>query len=256
MSDYTKTTWVSGTAPGIDAPALNNIETGVDTAHDEIALRVAKAGDSMSGPLTIEGTGALCAMWFKFDNGMGLNSSCDFLLAETIGPVDQTNRTIGGSGMYTGKIFGYIQPLYSETYTFYVTGDDGVRLYVAKQELIGELDWVLRSTPTVTANTIALLANKWVPIVLEHFTIDGSVNERLLLEWQSASQARQTIPANKMKWSLIPDVPMLDAEYMYAHAGMKVKSYNVWHGGNLVVASSAPSGPANGDIWIDTSITL
>lgn len=36
MSDYTKTTWVSGGPPGIDAPALNNIETGIDAAHDEL----------------------------------------------------------------------------------------------------------------------------------------------------------------------------------------------------------------------------
>ena len=37
MSDYTKTTWVSGGVPALDAPALNNMEDGIDTAHEEIA---------------------------------------------------------------------------------------------------------------------------------------------------------------------------------------------------------------------------
>lgn len=32
MPTYTKTTWVNGTAPGINATRLNNIETGIETA--------------------------------------------------------------------------------------------------------------------------------------------------------------------------------------------------------------------------------
>lgn len=56
MSDYTKTTWVSGGPPGIDAPALNNIETGIDTAHDEIeqagALWTLLGGDPIRWSIT------------------------------------------------------------------------------------------------------------------------------------------------------------------------------------------------------------
>lgn len=36
MSDYIKTTWIAGTAPGISAANLNKIEDGVDTAHSEL----------------------------------------------------------------------------------------------------------------------------------------------------------------------------------------------------------------------------
>jgi len=37
MSDYTKTTWANGGAPAINATNLNKMETGIDTAHSELA---------------------------------------------------------------------------------------------------------------------------------------------------------------------------------------------------------------------------
>ncbi len=36
MSDYVPTTWANGGAPGISAENLNKIESGIDTAHQEI----------------------------------------------------------------------------------------------------------------------------------------------------------------------------------------------------------------------------
>lgn len=35
---YTKTTWVDDSAPAINADNLNNMETGIGDAHDELAL--------------------------------------------------------------------------------------------------------------------------------------------------------------------------------------------------------------------------
>lgn len=34
---YSKTTWINNTSPAINAANLNNIETGIEDAHDEIA---------------------------------------------------------------------------------------------------------------------------------------------------------------------------------------------------------------------------
>lgn len=34
---YTKTTWVNGSAPAINATNLNKVETGIKEAHDNLA---------------------------------------------------------------------------------------------------------------------------------------------------------------------------------------------------------------------------
>src|SRR5208283_2411442 len=47
---------------------------------------------------------------------------------------------------YTVRWTGLVQPLFTETYTFLTTTDDGVRLWVNGQELINE--WVPQSPTT------------------------------------------------------------------------------------------------------------
>jgi hypothetical protein len=43
---YTPTTWVNDTTPALNATNLNNLETGVDTAHDAIDNHLADTADA------------------------------------------------------------------------------------------------------------------------------------------------------------------------------------------------------------------
>lgn len=48
MSDYVKTVWIDDTEPDIDAVHLNHLETGVDTAHQEIDAVAVDADAALS----------------------------------------------------------------------------------------------------------------------------------------------------------------------------------------------------------------
>lgn len=97
-----------------------------------------------------------------------------------------------GADTFSGRWTGKIKPLYSETYTFYTTDDDGVRLWVNGQLVVDA--WV---TGTDThSGTIALTAGQSYDIVLEFFENGG--NAQIKLEWQSTSQAREVVPASRV----------------------------------------------------------
>jgi len=91
---------------------------------------------------------------------------------------------------WTGKV----EPLYSETYTFYTTHNDGARLWVNGQPLIN--DWVNRTTAVERSGTITLAAGVKYDLVLEYYENTG--NASLKLEWSSPSQARQVIPVAQL----------------------------------------------------------
>jgi parallel beta-helix repeat protein len=103
--------------------------------------------------------------------------------------IDWTSLNINGQTThFSTRVTGYVKPLYSETYTFYSTSDDGQRLWVNGTQLIN--DWTGHSM-TQKSGTIALTAGVWYPIILEHY--QGTSGEGLKFEWQSASQAREDV---------------------------------------------------------------
>jgi hypothetical protein len=78
---------------------------------------------------------------------------------------------------------------YSETYTFYTTSDDGVRLWVNGQKLVD--NWTNHG-PTENSGTIALAAGQKYSIVLEYYENTGGA--QIQLAWSSASQVKQIVP--------------------------------------------------------------
>lgn len=90
---------------------------------------------------------------------------------------------------WTGKV----QPKYPETYTFYTSSDDGVRLWINNKLIIN--DWNAHAT-TENSGTIALEANKQYDIKLEFF--DNEYDAIVNLEWESTSQAREIIPTSQL----------------------------------------------------------
>ncbi len=109
------------------------------------------------------------------------------------------SATPPGAGLSSGDTFsarwtGSVTPLFSQTYTFYTSSDDGVRLWVNGQQLIN--NWTDHGT-TENSGTIALQAGQSYAIRMEFYENGGGAVARLL--WSSASQAKQVIPQSQLQ---------------------------------------------------------
>jgi pectate lyase len=98
-----------------------------------------------------------------------------------------------GSDTYTIRWTGYVEPLYSETYTFYTVSDDGVRLWVNGRQLIN--DWHDYSAKE-NKGTITLTAGQRYSITLEYYEDLGRSSIKLL--WSSARQSKVVIPRRQL----------------------------------------------------------
>jgi uncharacterized repeat protein (TIGR03806 family) len=84
---------------------------------------------------------------------------------------------------------GSVQPQFSETFTFYTTTDDGVRLWVNGQLLIDH--WVNQSG-TEWSGSISLAAQQRYNIQMDYFENGGSASATL--SWSSPSTTKAIIP--------------------------------------------------------------
>ena len=98
-----------------------------------------------------------------------------------------------GADTFSVRWTGQVQPQYSETYTFYTTSDDGVRLWVNGQLLVD--NWTDHG-PTENSGTITLTANQKYDIVMTYYENAGGAVAQL--SWSSTSQAKQIIPPNRL----------------------------------------------------------
>ncbi len=98
------------------------------------------------------------------------------------------------------------RPKTSETYTFYTTSDDGVRLWVNGTQVIN--NWTDHG-PTENSGTIALTAGVPVDIKLEYYENGGGA--QIHLSWSSPSVAKQAVPQSAL--SLTSNGAGLKAEY-------------------------------------------
>jgi cysteine-rich repeat protein len=85
---------------------------------------------------------------------------------------------------------GQIEPLYSEDYQFYTYSDDGVRLWIDGVLVVDH--WLPQGSTERTGPAISLAAGVWYEIVMEYFENGGGAVAEL--RWESASQAKQTVP--------------------------------------------------------------
>ena len=90
---------------------------------------------------------------------------------------------------------GFVEALYSETYTFYVTANSGSRLWVNGVKLLADTAWSSNSAQEVSG-TIALQAGRLYPIQLECH--DETGNSQAEMRWSSASQLKGIIPSTRL----------------------------------------------------------
>ncbi len=89
---------------------------------------------------------------------------------------------------FSARWEGTIEPLYSETYTFYSKSDNGRRLWIDGKPVLNKWDETHDETAT---GEIKLEKGKKYAINYEYFEVGGGANTRL--EWSSKSQVRETV---------------------------------------------------------------
>ncbi|MEI7730467.1 MAG: PA14 domain-containing protein [Verrucomicrobiota bacterium] len=99
-----------------------------------------------------------------------------------------------GADNFSVRWSGQIEPRFTETYTFYVTADDGARLWVNDRMILGRT--VYSSSALEVSGKIALKAGEHYNIVLEYNESTGQAKVRL--GWSSPSQAKEIIPQSQL----------------------------------------------------------
>lgn len=98
-----------------------------------------------------------------------------------------------GADNFSVRWTGEILPLYSETYTFTTTSDDGVRVWVNGTKIID--NWTDHAAAD-NSGTIALTAGKRTSIKIEYYERGGGAVMKLA--WASARQAKQIVPQSQL----------------------------------------------------------
>nr|WP_144029054.1 PA14 domain-containing protein [Paenibacillus rigui] len=89
---------------------------------------------------------------------------------------------------------GFIEPQYSEDYTFYITGDNGFRLWIDNQLVIDH--WVNDWDKEQVSKPIHLEAAQKYAIKVEYFEDSGGSN--IHLRWSSPSVAKAAVPTDAL----------------------------------------------------------
>ncbi|CAG9326799.1 unnamed protein product [Blepharisma stoltei] len=96
------------------------------------------------------------------------------------------------SNFVSVKWFGFILPLYSETYTFYVLADDYAQLYIDGILVVDASSICCREYN----GNAALTANSYAFIQINYKQLEGNAN--IWVGWSSYSQTKETIPSSKL----------------------------------------------------------
>ena len=99
-----------------------------------------------------------------------------------------------GADTFSVRWTGKVLPRYSETYRLYVTSDDGVRVWVDGRLVLNR--WVRQAATTATAD-VALTAGLAHDLRVEYY--DGGSTASAKLEWSSARQVREVVPASALR---------------------------------------------------------
>ena len=150
---------------------------------------------------------------------------------------------------YSLAVYGYIKPVYSQTYTFYIEADDEIRLWVNGELLF--VDWTGGNTGEQTAGTISLTADIWYPIYVEF--VENTGGQKLVVRWSSTSQTKQIIQPAQMAWD--DETPAVKHNFSIGNKltlfnkddiDKKTTKFEVNSSGNLNIT------PSGGDVIINT----
>ena len=173
-NSYTFVSWSNGGArvQNITVPSSNTTYTATFTA----------GGTSGNG---------LLGTYFNNANFTGTTKT---RLDSTINFSWGTGAPITGiaGNSFSVRWTGFVQPQYSQTYTFRTNTDDGVRLWVNGVRIINR--WV--NVAGISTGKITLVGGQKYAIKLEYY--DDAATAKCILQWSSPSQALQVIPRARL----------------------------------------------------------
>ncbi|MBI3880606.1 MAG: hypothetical protein HY301_11165 [Verrucomicrobia bacterium] len=126
-----------------------------------------------------------------------------------------------GTNNFSVRWSGQLEPRYTETYTFYVTADDGARLWVNDRPVA--VRTVFNTNSALFFGQIALTAGERVNVRVEFIETTG--NARVRLEWASASQAREVVPQSQLyPATIVPALGSILKEHWLNLAGTSIST--------------------------------
>jgi hypothetical protein len=178
--------------------SFKNVQNSLDSDYvvvrpDHIFQLIREANNLSVNPGGAEGNGAgLTGIYY---NGINFDKKSGSRIDADINFDWSTNSPMKGvkAGAFSVRWTGKILPRYAGNYTFYITSDDGCRLWVNNQLIIDQ--WT-NNQPATNTGTISLLAGQKYDIKVEYFNNDNSANCKL--EWASAFQSREVIPQSQL----------------------------------------------------------
>jgi peptidoglycan/xylan/chitin deacetylase (PgdA/CDA1 family) len=149
---------------------------------------------SSAATLTVSGTGTgLQGQYFDNSDFTNLKLTRTDATVNFNWGTDSPHSSIGAD-TFSVRWTGQVQPQYSETYTFYVTHNDGARLWVNNQLIVS--NWTNRSSSATSSGSIKLVAGQKYNIQLDYYENTRSAVAQLA--WSSPRVTRQIIPAAQL----------------------------------------------------------
>ncbi len=141
------------------------------------------------------GTGLLGAYYANHTSANPYTGSPTMVETDAVINFNWTSGPGGGIGQdgFTVRWTGSVQPQFNETYTFYATADDGVRLWVNGQELVN--GWVDQASTTYQGS-IALKAQQLYNIEMDYYQDTGGAIAEL--QWSSPSTTEAVVPQTQL----------------------------------------------------------
>jgi hypothetical protein len=143
----------------------------------------------------------------------------------------------GTTTNYSLEAWGYIKPLYTESYTFTVSSNDRFRLWINNQ--LVRTEWTDGDDNNLQTSPIALTAGNWYSVYIQHAQYTGT--EKLSLLWSSPTQTSELVPAGAMAY----DDKMLTVN---SHESFVQDKFTLYDSVNTTQTSLAVN--SNGDLAI------
>ncbi|WP_375500949.1 PA14 domain-containing protein [uncultured Nostoc sp.] len=138
-----------------------------------------------------------------------------------------------GADTFSVRWTGQVEAKYSETYNFYTTSDDGVRLWVNGQQIINKF---VNQSATEHSGAIALVAGQKYDIKLEYY--ENKYEAVSQLSWSSSSQTKEIIPQSQLYSPNIQTVITLGSSSTTVNEGADSVTITLLRTGDLSSTSS------------------
>ena len=192
---------------------------------------------SLSGVISNFNTNGVIIKTYSMTNLVGRVVDVQLLPSLTFQNFQPANMT----NSFSSEIIGYIQPQFSETYTFYVNCSDRVRMWV--NDVLILHSWVSVSNYRTTAS-IFLNANQWVKIYIQ-YQVDAVSSTLFNVQWASTNTSRGNIPSASLAWD--SNQPANDSNHYTQNA------LTIYNSSTSAANTTTLSVDTSGDLTIDAS---